>query len=54
MESRDRVTMEQPGDWSNLEDGARGLSSCCQSMTQHLHSRCPLPATAGGGVTGAK
>lgn len=28
--------------------------SCCQRMTQHLHSRCPLPPTAVGGVTGAK
>lgn len=33
---------------------ASGLGSCCQRMTQHLHSRCPLPPTAVGGVTGAK
>lgn len=43
---------------SSLEEGtpceASGPGSCCQRMTQHLHSRCPLPPTAVGGVTGAK
>lgn len=44
--------LQVPSALESHETGEEG--SRCQRMTQHLHKRWPLPATAVGGVTGAK